>query len=149
MFIDNLIEALKSVFYNPFIFVPLLLYFILIASIDHKHFRIPNSLTLIIFLYGCVGFNFLNFSWVNIEGLVIGILLLLIPSIMKNFNMGGDVKTLGIIGFYLGTYGLIFFVSIFIAVLFFVFMFTKNKTPLGPYFLLSYLACGILTYFVF
>lgn len=89
----------------------------------------------------------LPLTWNSYLGSIIGVLVLLIPAVFFMQKMGGDIKFIGVIGFYLGT-GL----TIFTLVLgcFYMLVFStirkiitkkevkKLKTPMAPFFFLAF-----------
>lgn len=145
MFIDNLIVSAKLSYLNIYIAV-FVLVFLTIASIyDIKYRKIPDKLNLT-FLIGRILLIFvIGFSWNNIFGMLIGLFTILIPAMIKNKPMGGDIKTMAVLGLYLGGYGvfalLVTTVVISLAYTLIVNYIMKSKLdiPFAPFFLIAYL----------
>jgi prepilin peptidase CpaA len=80
-----------------------------VAVIDYRRFRIPNSIT-IPFASTGLAYHYLSYGMqgllISLFGLILGVLLLIAPYILRGFG-GGDVKLLGAMGAWLGANELI------------------------------------------
>ena len=102
---------------------------LLIASyFDSKEFRIPNKLNLGCFILRFALIPLIGFSWGNICGLIVGILIILIPAMIKNKPMGGDIKMLGVLGLYLGAKNVLILLigTVILAFLYFLLIYIKR-----------------------
>ena len=96
----------------------ILLGFVVWAGVfDFKHLKITNrlnqvflatglALMLVHFLENHLGLPTwipsLAFGWSNIGGLIAGFLFLFIPGFIKGHSMGGDIKHVTVLGFWIG-----------------------------------------------
>lgn len=128
---------------------------LLIASyFDSKEFRIPNKLNLGFFILRFALIPLIGFSWGNIYGLIVGMLIILIPAMIKNKPMGGDIKMLGVLGLYLGVKNVLILLigTVILAFLYFLLIYIKKESkeniPLAPFVLCSFILMNIVSFFI-
>lgn len=157
--------SLLKPFYNlwdePIVIMILIIFSIVAAIHDAKTLTITNKLNGSLFLIGgLLMMNYLinsthlfsfhlpeiAFGWGNIIGMIFAFLALFIPAMIKNHPMGGDIKFLTIIGFWVGFPAilLVIFISAFFNLLYWYLNFTLLKKvskgtlmPFGPFIALS------------
>jgi len=156
LYIDNTLkvfeEALKNTYENPLL-VAVLLLFLLIATItDVRSLKIPNSLNGTFFLLRFFLIPWIGFSWEHLGGAMIAFFTLLIVGMIKNHKMGGDIKCLTVVGFYLGAPLIIPFILLSCVYLslytFLSFMFRKKTKllPFAPFFFISHITFMMISF---
>lgn len=143
--LDNII----SIF--DFMTIGAMVIYMAIASFyDIKYKIIPDELTITFFFLRLFAIPIMGFRVDNVSGLVVGFLLLLIPAMIANKKMGGDIKAAAITGFYYGVYG----TGVFLAILCIISLAylvvskkikSKQDIPLAPFFLASHIVMLIIS----
>ena len=142
MFLDNLD--------NIYLYITLVLFLVIASYFDIKYLKIPNKLNLSFFVIRFALIPIIGFSMDNIYGFLFAFLIFLIPAMIANKPMGGDIKAFSVIGLYLGFKTTILSLIIII-VISIIYMTIKkfiykdiNDIPLAPFFLLSILILIVL-----
>lgn len=157
MFLDNFnifLEHTKIIYKNPIIFMLIFLFLTIASYFDFKYKKIPNKLNLSFFIIRLVLIPILKFNINNIWGLLIGFFIIFIPAMIVNKPMGGDIKAMTVLGFYLGSYSIVvlLFLIVLIGLLYFVinnYIFKrKNEVPFAPFFLIAHLLLGLVVLIV-
>lgn len=134
-------------------------FLLVLAFIDMKRHIIPDKILIFfagtgILINTCIFLSALDY-WILMNallGFIAGVLPLFLAIVLSKGKMGaGDMKLMGAIGIWTGPVNilLIFFISIFLAGFYAVFMLLlgkmniKSELPLGPFMLLGSLACII------
>lgn len=153
LFTDNsavatLLQEISSL-YGNYLMVAILTIFLGVATYtDIKYLKIRNSLNLTFAIIGIGLIPFFDFSWGEVfsklGGSVFGFVALMIPAMIRNHRMGGDIKAMTVLGLYLGIY----ITPVFIALaslsgMAYLYMrFASNKVvgnfPFAPFFLASH-----------
>lgn len=162
MYINNFILNFKNDFIynyqNTIAMIILTLFLLFNTYTDIKKFKIYNvsnlllvlsriALTLIPFISYKLTFN-------NVLGALFSFLIILIPAVILMYRMGGDIKLITAIGFYLGIYMMPIFIFLtLITALSYALIKKKmkqnyNKIPLAPFFLIAHVILYI-SYLVF
>ncbi|WCK56932.1 A24 family peptidase (plasmid) [Aneurinibacillus sp. Ricciae_BoGa-3] len=157
MFTDSIHTMIKNIhsLYGNYYVVAILTLFLAIASYtDIKALKIPDKVNIVFFVLRLILIPFIGFSISNITGALFGFFILLIPAMIKMHQMGGDIKAMAVIGFYLGffitplfvalscTYGMMY---IIIKCLF---RKTVGIMPFAPCFLLAHLTIFGIAFFI-
>ncbi|MBP1308771.1 Flp pilus assembly protein protease CpaA [Paenibacillus sp. 1182] len=150
MFIDNYLEnvqmSVEHVYQNGYIAMLFTLYLFIATIIDVKFRKIPNKLNLGFVLVRLILIPWFPFSILDLIGAVIAFIALLIPAMVKNHKMGGDIKMAGVVGLYMGMY----LVPIFILLACIYFMvyvgMNKRMLPFAPFFLASHITLMVAYY---
>lgn len=137
-----------SIYSNLFLFV-----FLSIASyFDIKEFKIPNKLNLSFLIGRFVLIPFISIGLENIYGLLVGLLLILIPAMIINKPMGGDIKMSAVLGFYLGIQNIIVLLIGTVVVSIVPAILKKRQEseerkdiPLAPFVLISFIIVNIIS----
>lgn len=154
MFLDNILLSIQNLYSNN-VTVATLLIFLTVATItDVRALKIPNKLNGLFFVLRLALIPIIGFSLYDIAGALIGFFVLLIPAMIRMHKMGGDIKCMTVVGFYLGLYVTPIFIAItcIYGLIFSVFKFliTKNKgnMPFAPFFLISHITLWIISTFI-
>lgn len=154
MFLDNILNSTNQ-FYSNELLVLLLLIFLSIATYtDIKELKIPNKLNLGFFILRLVIIPLVGLSIQNFIGGFLGFLFLLIPAMITMHKMGGDIKCIGVVGFYLGGYttGLFIAVSCIYTITYFIYKIAVKKQignfPFAPFFLASHISLFIVSFLI-
>lgn len=147
MFLDNHSEMINSLLIS----YGILIVFLSMASyFDIKYLKIPNKLNLSFLIVRLLLIPIIGIKLDNIYGLAFGFFIILIPAMIANKPMGGDIKSLAVIGFYLAFKKSLVFVTILIIVSF-IYMIIKKyifkdirDVPLAPFFLISTICIIVL-----
>lgn len=121
---------------------------------DSKELRIPDKLNLGFLILRLALIPFISFSWGNIYGLIVGMLIILIPAMIKNKPMGGDIKMLGVLGLYLGVKNVLILLigTVILAFLYFLLIYIKKESkeniPLAPFVLCSFILMNTVSFFI-
>lgn len=172
--LEMMLTGIWSFLDKPILVIAALVFLIIVAFIDSQTMKIPNKVNLIAFLtaigltsvYGITLKSLpLNLS-MSLIGTVVGFLIIFIPAFIMNVPMGGDIKCYAVMGSFLGPYGVMGFACIScITVLvgkvlrvafmkgniFYKQLQLKEKFPMGPWLLFSYLitcAVGVVVPFI-
>lgn len=91
-------DALNSFYSNPYAFLPIIMYCAFVTKYDMESMKIPNDLNKLFLML-----RFLLIFWIpirseNIIGFILGGLLILIPAMVINRPMGGDIKFCAVLG---------------------------------------------------
>lgn len=151
MFLDNVLSATNTLYSNNAI-VATLLVFLMVATItDIRALKIPDKLNGLFFILRLALIPIIGISFNNVLGAIIGFFLLLIPAMIRMHKMGGDIKCMTVVGFYLGAYITPVFIAItciygLVYSLFKLFI-TKKKgnMPFAPFFLLTHITLWLIT----
>lgn len=81
---------------------PLLIFMVMGSMIDSKELRIPNRLNLAMFALRFLVLPLYPIETKHVLGCILGALFIMIPAIMIMKPMGGDIKFLAVIGFWMG-----------------------------------------------
>lgn len=146
MFLDNLFsEQIKIVYQNPIILISTIVFLMIASYFDIKYRKIPNKLNLICFVIRILLVPMVGFSFNNIWGLLLGFFMILIPAMIMNKPMGGDIKTVAVLGFYLGNYSIFALIAVVIIISLLYILITncilkkKKDFPFIPFFLLAHI----------
>lgn len=118
---------------------------------DSKELRIPDKLNLGFLILRLALIPFISFSWGNIYGLLVGLLLILIPAMIKCKPMGGDIKMMAVLGFYLGVQNILVLLigTVIIAIIYYIPTILgkreKKDIPLAPFVLSSFILMNIIS----
>lgn len=118
---------------------------------DSKELRIPDKLNLGFLILRLALIPFISFSWGNIYGLIVGMLIILIPAMIKNKPMGGDIKMMAVLGFYLGVQNILILLigTVIIAIIYYIPTILgkreKKDIPLAPFVLSSFILMNIIS----
>lgn len=155
LYIDNTLnileEALKNIYGNPTTVLVLSIFLLIATATDIRSLKIPNSLNALFFLLRFLLIPWIGFSWQHVAGAIIAFFTLLMVGMIKNHKMGGDIKCLAVVGFYLGFPLIIPFILLSCAYLalytFISLLFRKNLKllPFAPFFFLSHLTFILLS----
>lgn len=122
---------------------------------DVKSRKIPDKLTLAFFLLRLIVIPLVPISLNNVYGLLAGLFIILIPAMIVNKPMGGDIKTMAVLGFYLGFYGIAVTVFIIVALALIYYGICKlrkmklEEIPFALFFFCGFiLTLGITQYFI-
>lgn len=155
-------KELARIYDNPLVFGVIILFLLFSSYTDLKYLKIYNKSNLaflmvrIIFIFIPV-FN-LNFNIQTIIGGILGAGFLMVPAMKLMYNMGGDIKLLGVLGLYLGGYNITLLLALScITMLLFSLIrkiITKKElknldTPFAPFFTVSFLIMGLIHIYVF
>ena len=122
-FIETYIEIYKNgltEFYgNPYALLPVLLFCILVSYHDTITMKIPDAITKSFFILRFGLIYWIPITSGNIIGFLFGALIILIPAMIINKPMGGDIKFMAVLGAYTNDaivissllFGIIFFVG--------------------------------------
>lgn len=154
MFTDNsalatLLQDISSL-YGNYLIVAILTIFLGIATFtDIKYLKIRDSLNLTFAIIGIALIPFFGFSWgelfSKLGGSAFGFFALLIPAMIQNHKMGGDIKAMTVLGLYLGIYIVPVFLAVASAsgVVYLYIRFISKKTlgnfPFAPTFLIAHI----------
>jgi len=138
--------------WNLYIKVIIAIFLLTASYFDIKASKIPNKLNMIIFILRLLIIPMTGFNLNSIYGLILGLLIILIPAMVKNRPMGGDIKTIAVSGFYLGVHNI--FVLIAGTIIFFLIYhipaFLNKKvikdTPLAPFIFISFICMNIISF---
>lgn len=126
--------------------------FLVVASyFDKKEMKIPNKLNLSFGIIRILLIPLVGIGFGNIYGMMFGFLIILIPAMIKNKPMGGDIKMMTVLGLYLGMQNtmVLLFGTIIYSLLFSIPVFLGKRkdeyVPLAPFVLASYLTIMLLT----
>lgn len=133
----------KSFIENPFLVISTLIFLVTISIIDFKTLKIPNKIVLPYFLLRFILIPLApiksDLIWLLFTGLVV-----IIPALIHNRPMGGDVKALISLSVYLGE-NIIPFLALFYMVGLVIGLIacgitkdSKKKMPLAPFMLIAY-----------
>lgn len=118
---------------------------------DSKELRIPDKLNLGFLILRLALIPFISFSWGNIYGLLVGLLLILIPAMIKCKPMGGDIKMMAVLGFYLVVQNILVLLigTVIIAIIYYIPTILgkreKKDIPLAPFVLSSFILMNIIS----
>lgn len=157
-FANNINNDLNMLISNHFIVLLLLIFLSIATYTDIKEQKIYDKFNIIFFITRIVvifipiiGFKLIPS---HLVGGVVGFIVLLIPAIALMHKMGGDIKFIGVLGFYLGFYVTIallilscIYNLIYSIITIFVLKKSKIKTniPFAPFFLISFITLIIIT----
>ena len=151
---ENIIENIinKEIIYWSIYSNLSLFVFLSIASyFDIKEFRIPNKLNLSFLIGRLALIPFIRIGSGNVYGLLVGLLIILIPAMIMNKPMGGDIKMSAVLGFYLGIQNIIVLLVGTVVVSIIPAILKKRKEearkdiPLAPFVLTSLIIINIMS----
>lgn len=142
--------------YGNYLLVAIMTIFLGVATYtDIKYLKIRNSLNLTFAIIAIVLIPFFGFSWGEVfsklGGSAFGFFALLIPAMIRNHKMGGDIKAMAVLGLYLGVYIVPVFMALasLTGVVYLYIRFISNKSignfPFAPFFLASHLILFIIS----
>lgn len=136
---------------NTLTYIPLIIYLSIATYFDVKYLKIPDKLTATFFILRLIFIRFIGFNIKdNLVGFYFGFFTFLIPAMIANKPMGGDIKSFATLGLYLGfkraVAGIVcLIVTSLIAMLVKKYVLKDSKdTPLAPFFLLSVIILMIM-----
>lgn len=144
------IEYISKIYQNNLITILVLLFLAIASYFDIKNRKIPNELNLIFFIIRFIIIPIVGFNIGNVVGLLIGFFIIFIPAMIMNKPMGGDIKTMAVLGLYLQGYGIVFLLGILVIV---SLVYTISKElilkkkidiPFAPFFLISYILMELI-----
>lgn len=151
MFLDNILSVTKTIYSNNIIVATLLVFLTVATITDIRALKIPNKLNGLFFVIRLILIPIIGFSFGNVLGAGIGFFLLLIPAMIKMHKMGGDIKCMTVVGFYLGAYITPLFIAL-TCIYGFIYsismlLITKKKSnmPFAPFFLLTHITLWLIT----
>lgn len=149
--LEGINELLNETYSIPLIFI-LSVYFLTIGFIDYKTKKIPNNINFTMLISRILLIPFLGLSWEHLLGGLIGFLIILLPAMLANQPMGGDIKMAGILGLYVGPNLIVLFTILSFSLLYVLMyvMFKKEKTitiPVAPFYMIVHMFLTIL-YFI-
>lgn len=146
-----------STLYGNYTIVAIITVFLGIASYtDMTYLKIRDTLNITFGIIAVVLIPFFGFSfgemYGKIGGLVIGFLALFIPAMIRNHQMGGDIKAMAVLGLFLGIYITPVFLAI-ASVLGAIYLYAHlalrkpmKTIPFAPFFLASHLILFLLSF---
>ncbi|MEK5209533.1 A24 family peptidase [Psychrobacillus sp. FSL H8-0510] len=149
---ENISNWMGEIFDSPYIPILFMAFLLIAAYTDIKYRKIYNWLNVTFFILWFITIPIHGFSWMNIIGAILGFVLMLIPAMVKNQKMGGDIKAAGVIGLYMGVPGIFpFFLmtaTTFIVYVLVMRLFGKQLQllPMGPFFLGAFLFMSSLNF---
>lgn len=91
-----------SIYGNVYVLAASFLLLLIASYFDMKYMIIPNKLNLTFLIVRLLLSFIIGIELGNLYGLIVGFLLIFIPAMIKNKPMGGDIKLMAVLGFYLG-----------------------------------------------
>lgn len=150
MFLGNILENLKLIYSNPIILLISITFLTIASYFDFKTRKIPDRLNLLFLIMRIGLIPLIGFNFNNLLGLVFGGLVILIPAMIMNKPMGGDIKCMAVLGFIIGIHSA-FVLLITIAFTSLIYILIVNYTlksrieiPFAPFYLFAHLAMCIL-----
>jgi Flp pilus assembly protein protease CpaA len=155
---SSLLQDMMNLYGNYYVVAILTLFLGIATYTDMKYLKIPNKLNLTFAVIGLALIPMFDFSWGELfskfGGSLFGFVALLIPAMIRNHKMGGDIKAMAVLGLYLG----IFIVPLFMAlasVSGVVYLYTRFQTgkllgnfPFAPFFLVAHIILFIFSFFI-
>lgn len=145
-------KEFSLIFNNHLVFIIILGFLLFSSYTDIKYLKIYNKSNLAFlilrFVLIFIPTYSLSFNINTIVGGILGVGFLLIPAMKFMYNMGGDIKLLGVLGLYLGGYNItiLLALSCFLMLVFSLIrkIITKKAlknldTPFAPFFTASYI----------
>ena len=158
MFIDNyattVLEKLTHLYTNPYVLIALTIFLLIATYTDVKERKIPNWLNLTFIAVRLALIPFIGFALMDGVGALFGLLVVLIPAMISNVPMGGDIKASFVLGLYLGFYLIGIFIllsGIMLAATVIISFKAKGKMvflPFAPFFLLTHIGFFIFVFFI-
>lgn len=151
MVLSELIMNLHSIYANKYVLISLFSLLLIASYFDIKYKIIPDKLNLIFLVIRLLLSFIIGIKLDNIFGLIVGFLLVLIPAMIKNKPMGGDIKLMTVLGFYLGVKNIFILAAgtVVFSLLYAIPNAIKQKKlkdfPLAPFILLSYVSMVIIS----
>lgn len=155
-------EELARVYDNPLVFGIIILFLLFSSYTDLKYLKIYNKSNLAFLIVRIILIFIptytLGFNFQTILGGILGAGFLMVPAMKLMYNMGGDIKLLGVLGLYIGGYNITLLLALScITMLIFSFIrkiITKKElknldTPFAPFFTISFLIMGLIHMFIF
>lgn len=147
----ELIIDFNSIYGNQYVLITLFLLLLIASYFDIKHMKIPNKLNLTFLIIRLLLSFVIGIELGNLYGMVAGFLLVLIPAMIKNKPMGGDIKLMAVLGFYLGVKNIFVLLAgtVGFSIIYIIPKLIKQKEikdfPLAPFVLLSYASVVIIS----
>ena len=145
-------EALTSFYSNPYAMLPILIFCFAASKYDMESMKIPNDLNKLFLM--C---RFLFIYWVPIKsehiiGFLLGGLLILIPAMVINRPMGGDIKFCAVLGAW--TNDAIIMTSLALGIILFIANALirkydrKKMVAFGPFVCLGFVLISVIYYLI-
>ena len=153
-----MLETLKSIIVQEFdpvfgywYMAPVIIFYILAASYtDAKQKKIYDKLNISLLILRLVSASIYPITSRHLIGAIFGLLIILIPAMIMNIPMGGDIKFAAVLGLWISDSGI--YVSLAIgAILFIIYGLAAKKkrkemVPLGPFISIGCLCIMVIYY---
>lgn len=144
----------EYLYWNTYIRISILSFLIIASYFDKKQMKIPNALNLAFLIVRLALIPLIGFERGNIYGLLAGLFLILIPAMIKCKPMGGDIKMMAVLGFYLGVQNILILLvgTVIFALVYYIPTILgkkeKKDVPLAPFVLSSFILMNITGFIV-
>lgn len=154
LLLNKIIFDFNSIYGNGYVLTASFLLLLIASYFDIKHMKIPNKLNLTFFIIRLLLCFVIGIEVGNLYGMIAGFLLLLIPAMIKNKPMGGDIKLMTVLGFYIGVKNLLILLA---GTIVFSMFYTapnlikkreRKDFPLAPFVLLSFISIITISFIV-
>lgn len=131
--------------YNIYTVFILLIMLLIAGYIDYNTYKIPNKLNLLIILLRIAFIPFIGMiNFQNIISCLFAFLFFLVPAMLLNHKMGGDIKCVTAVALFFNIYITILFLFISCILSFFTHFYLRKKfntklVPFAPFFCLSHI----------
>ena len=148
------IISTKYLYWNMYIKISLLIFLVIASYFDKKQMKIPNKLNLIFFIIRLALIPIIGINVENIYGLLAGLFLILVPAMIKCKPMGGDIKMMAVLGFYLGVQNILILLvgTVIFALVYYIPTILgkkeKKDVPLAPFVLSSFILMNIIGFII-
>ena len=143
-------ESLETIYSNSHVLFLLTAFLLIATYTDLKSYKIPDKLNGFFFILRFVIIPVIGFGIADILGAIFAFVTLMIPAMIKNHKMGGDIKCLTVVGLYVGIYLVPFFL-IFSCIYFILYTGlglivgkSPRVLPFAPFFLLSHITLVVI-----
>ena len=117
-YIDMIVSGITMSPEKMLILTPVFMFMFMASKIDSKELRIPNQLNFAMFLLRLLVVPLYPIGAEHLLGFVLGGLFIMIPAIIILKPMGGDIKFLAVLGFWMGDVTIL--VTMIFAAIFFI-----------------------------
>lgn len=144
-FIISAQESFGTLYGSPSLLIALTIFLAIATYTDVKTLKIPDKLNGAFFVLRLLLIPFIGFSIDAVWGALFAFIAMLIPAMIKMHKMGGDIKSLTVVGFYVGIYIAPMFLIltcvyfILYAMVCFALRKVIKNVPFAPFFLISHL----------
>lgn len=148
---ENIIST-EMIYWSIYTRASLLVFLSVASYFDKKEFRIPNKLNLGFLAVRLLLIPLIGLNLGSLYGAIIGLLLVLIPAMIINKPMGGDIKLLAVSGLFLGAQNILILLggTILAGIVPAVIVKKSSKErkdiPLAPFVLISFILMNIISF---